>query len=206
MSEFGTVHAPFGYIHCRDIQNLAVLKWLAENAKDHPESVTNIVGRSREYPTFVHMPQKVQSFVRQKRTNSMVENETEDEDVSENVSKKRTDKKCVVKINKNKISSKISSPNNKTAKKNSIGLSSGKSDVVWTNLHSSIGAEVAMYFNINNKMKLFNGTVIKYGLPSKEGMMDHLYGILFEEDGDECDWDQSEFEKGLEDYITFTKN
>jgi hypothetical protein len=194
--------APFGYIHCRDIQNLAVLKWLAENAADHPESVTNIVGRSREYPTFVHMPQKVQGVIKKPITSSLKEIETED--ITDTVGKKRTNK--YVFHNGVKKSAKPGS-----AHRNADNTTSGtcvnkfgeEDKVVWTNVHSTVGDEVAMYFEINGKMKLFKGTVFKYGLPSKDGMMDHLYGIRFE-DGDECDWDQDEYEKGLKDFSSFS--
>jgi hypothetical protein len=61
MSNIGSVHAPFGVIHSRNIKNLAVLKWLAENAADHPESViVHGYSAKQEYPTFNHIPQKFQ--------------------------------------------------------------------------------------------------------------------------------------------------
>jgi len=178
--------APFGYIHCSNIQNLAVLKWLAENAADHPESVTNIVGRSSEYPTFVHMPQKVQGFISNLKTSSNFKNKN-GEDLNKTVDKKRRTKCDVYKTVRRKVQ-KINEDDT----------------VVWTKEHSSVGVEVAMYFTIDDKIKLYKGTVVKYGLPSKEGAIDHLYGIRFEEDDDECDWDQSEYEKGLKDFTSFS--
>jgi hypothetical protein len=193
--------APFGYIHCRDIQNLAVLKWLAENAADHPESVTNIVGRSREYPTFVHMPQKVQGFVSNSKTSSVFKIQNGEDLDKKTAGMKRRTKCDVYKTDKKKVQKRNASY--KTINKKSAGKPCEDDTVVWTKEHSSIGVDVAMYFNIDCKIKLYKGTVVKYGLPSKEGAMDHLYGIRFDEDGDECDWDQSEYENGLKDFTSF---
>eukprot|EP01038_Epipyxis_sp_PR26KG_P010039 gene10039-13497_t len=100
--------------------------------------------------------------------------------------------------------------NNKNTNKSNGSNSKPKSnaaveEIQWTSSHAIIGKRVAQYFEIrlgkekSSKygLKPFFGTVLKYAPPSKPRLRDQIYHIAWE-DGDECDYDETELTKGLQ--------
>jgi hypothetical protein len=193
-------------IHTPDILNVAVLEWLAEHADEYPDAVQNIVCYERKYPIFSHMHQVVQAHVKNNDKKSLMVDEIKNRKRDEcivNKTLKTSKHKNVLAVTKSRNSKKTV---RKSLRREKTATEKDKDKIVWIREHSSIGAEVAMYFDVDGKMKLYEGTVIKYGLPSADGELDHLYHIRFKADGDECDWGEMEFVKGLEDFLIFANN
>jgi hypothetical protein len=184
-------------IHTPDVLNVAVLEWLAEHVDEYPDAVQNIVCYERKHPIYSHMSQAVQVHTKNKKQNSLLVNNNCNE------IKKKNPKFIVKKTSKHKKRLDATKSRNKIPK---TTTKMDEDKIVWTLEHSSIGAEVAMYFDVDDEMKLYEGTVTKYGLPSADGELDHLYHIRFKADDDECDWGEDEFVKGLEDFLVFANN
>jgi hypothetical protein len=71
---------------------------------------------------------------------------------------------------------------------------------VWTKRHQSIGLQVAANFKVNRRDQLFIGEISEYCPPSARGKHDQLYHVRWE-DGDECDYDEADFQKGRKLYL-----
>ncbi len=80
-------------------------------------------------------------------------------------------------------------------------------EITWTRRHDSVGREVAGVFQVpsgkrgsKQEKKVFRGKVVRYCPPSKPKSQDQLYHVVWE-DGDEQDFDEAEFRKGVELFI-----
>jgi hypothetical protein len=71
----------------------------------------------------------------------------------------------------------------------------------WTVQHESVGKKVAAYFLVPNGEHVFRGAVTKYLPPSNSRLHDQLYHIVWE-DGDEEDYGEEQFQRGLGTYIS----
>ena len=85
-----------------------------------------------------------------------------------------------------------------------------KQKYIWLTDHSSVGTQVSAPFSIEkNKKKIlqyFGGKITKYCIESIAGANDQLYHVVWE-DGDEEDYDQSQYDLGCENYLNiYSKN
>ena len=84
----------------------------------------------------------------------------------------------------------------------------GANDGEWTTEHPSVGQKVSAFFDVpqgkgkrrSSKVKvLFTGTITRFGPETVPGENDQLYHVVWE-DGDEEDYDEQEYQAGLQRY------
>jgi hypothetical protein len=160
----------------------------------------------REYRLFTKLfeDNKEKEVPTAKQTTHAENNKPKSVGPKEGSSKKRAKMEC----------SDSPSPRNSKARKSQSAeaATTTSEDVTWTRRHDSVDREVAGIFEVpsgkkgRKEKKAFKGKITRYCPPSKPKAQDQLYHVLWE-DGDEQDFDEAEYRKGVELFIAhFTED